>query len=73
MSTAVAGRCMIKVKTVETKLTRMKIRMQKIFEFPSKMIQKIDAIKTFVLPTINSTLLNGDVGRRQLTKMDEKI
>jgi hypothetical protein len=72
MGKTISRRCTIKVRAAETKLTRMKIRMQKIVEFPLKIVQKIDAIKTFVLLAIDSTLLNGYVGRGQLTKMDKK-
>jgi hypothetical protein len=36
-------------------------------------VQKIDAARTFLLPTLDFMLLNGDVGKKQLKKMDENI
>jgi hypothetical protein len=36
-------------------------------------IQKINAVKTFLLPTLDFMMLNGDVGKKQLKKMDAKI
>jgi hypothetical protein len=36
-------------------------------------VQKIDAIKTLVFPSLDFVLLNGDIGRKELKKMDSKI
>jgi hypothetical protein len=36
-------------------------------------VQKINAVKTFLLPTLDFMMLNGDVGKKQLKKMDAKI
>jgi hypothetical protein len=36
-------------------------------------VQKIDAIKTFLLPSLDFLMLNGEIGRGQLSKIDKKI
>jgi hypothetical protein len=73
LGTPVTARRKMELKGVEAKLTEIKIRMKKIMESPLLTVQKIDAVKTFVLPTLDFTMLNGDVGVRQLTKMDKHI
>jgi hypothetical protein len=35
-------------------------------ESPLLVVQKIDAVKTFLLPMMDFMLLNGDVGKTQL-------
>jgi hypothetical protein len=47
--------------------------LEKIMSSPLLSVQKIDAIKTFLLPSIDFLLLNGEVGARQLRSMDKKI
>jgi hypothetical protein len=39
----------------------MRIRLEKIIDSPLLTVQKIDAIKTFVLPMLDFIPLNGDV------------
>jgi hypothetical protein len=73
LGTAVAARRTVKLGTVEAKLTEMKMRLQKILESPLLIVQKIDALKTFVLPTLDFMMLNGDVVEKQLRKMDQHI
>jgi hypothetical protein len=66
LGTAVAARRQVKFETVEAKLTEMKMQIQKIMESPLSTVQKIDAKKTFVLPTLDFMILNGDVGEKQM-------
>jgi 3-dehydroquinate dehydratase len=73
LGTAVSARRTVKLEAVEAKLTEMKVRLQKIMESPLLIVQKIDAVKTFVLPTLDFMMLNGDVGEKQLAKMDSHI
>jgi uncharacterized C2H2 Zn-finger protein len=73
LGTAVSARRTVKLSAAQQKISDMKIRIQKIVDSPLKTVQKIDAIKTFVLPTLDSTMLNGDVGKRQLEHLDQKI
>jgi hypothetical protein len=61
----------IKFETIEVKLIEINIRLQKIIESPLLIIQKIDTMKTFVLPTLDFMMLNGDVGEKQLIKMNK--
>jgi hypothetical protein len=42
-------------------------------ELPLLIVQKIDAIKTFLLPTLDFRMIIGDVGEKQLMKMDQHI
>jgi hypothetical protein len=62
LGTAVAARRIVKLEAIEAKLTEMKIRMKTILESPLLIVQKIDAVRTFVLPTLDFAMLNGDVG-----------
>jgi hypothetical protein len=73
LSTAVSARRTVKREAAEAKIIDMKIRIQKIMESPLKINQKINAIKRFVLPSLDSTMLNGDVGKRQFGKLDQRI
>jgi hypothetical protein len=47
--------------------------LKKTMESTLPTVQKIDARKTFVLPTLDFMIFNGDVGEKQLTKMDKYI
>jgi hypothetical protein len=73
LGTAIAARRRLKITAAESKLTEMRVRLKKILESPLLIVQKIDAIKTFLLPTIDFMLLNGDVGEKQVAKMDQHI
>jgi hypothetical protein len=42
-------------------------------ESPLLIVQKIDAMKTFILPMLDFMMLNGDVGEKQLLVMDKYI
>jgi hypothetical protein len=73
LSPAVAARRMVKLEAAEAKLAEMKVRLMKILESPLLIVQKIDAMKTFVLPMLDFMILNGDVGEKQLMVMDKCI
>jgi hypothetical protein len=51
----------------------MEIRLQKIIGSRLLTVHKINAVKTFLLPTRDFMTLNGDVGKKQLKKTDAKI
>jgi hypothetical protein len=40
---------------------------------PLLIVQKIDTLEMFLLPTLDFMMLNGDVGEKQLKKMDQRI
>jgi hypothetical protein len=73
LGTAVAPKRRAKLEAIETKLMEMKVRLKKIMESPLLIVQKIDAVKIFLLPTLDFVMLNGDVGEKQLEKMDKHI
>jgi hypothetical protein len=74
LGTAVAPRRTVRLEVAETKLTQMKIRLKKIIESPLLIVQKIDAMKTFVLPMPDFMMLNGDIGEKALMmRMDKHI
>jgi hypothetical protein len=73
LGTAVAPRRTVKLEAAEAKLTETKTRLKKIMESPLLIMQKIDAMKTFVLPMLDFMMLNGDLGEKQLMKMDKHI
>jgi hypothetical protein len=51
----------------------MGVRGKQIIESPLLVVQKIDAVKTFLLPSLDFMLLNGDVGEKQLEEMDKHV
>jgi hypothetical protein len=63
----------VKLQAVNEKITEMEILLQKIMESPLLTVQKIDAVKTFLIPSLDFLMLNGEVGGRQLNKLDQKI
>jgi hypothetical protein len=73
LGTAVAPRRTVKLEAVEAKLTGVRIGLKKIMESQLLLVQKIDAIKTFLLPTLDFMMLNGDVGEKQLIELDKHI
>jgi hypothetical protein len=73
LGTAVAARRTVKLEAVEAKLTEMRARLKKMIEAPLLIVQKIDAVKTFLLPMLDFMMLNGDVGESQLKNMDKHI
>jgi hypothetical protein len=73
LGTAIAPRRTVTLEATEAKLTEMKIRLKKIIESPVLIVQKIDAMKTFVLPMLDFMILKGDIGEAVLMKMDKHI
>jgi hypothetical protein len=73
LGTTVAARRTVKLEAVKTKLTEMRTRLAKIIDSPLLAVQKIDAIRTFLLPMLDFMLLNGDVGVKQLRELDQNI
>jgi hypothetical protein len=51
----------------------MKMQVQKTMESTLLTIRKIDALKTFGLPTLDFMILNRDLGENQLKKTDQHI
>lgn len=45
----------------------------KIMESWLKIVQRSDAIKKFVLPTLDSMMLNREIEKKQLKKFDQRI
>jgi hypothetical protein len=73
LGTAVAARRNVKLQSMTSKFNDMKILVDKIMHSPLSTVQKIDAVKTFVIPRFDFPMLNGEVGKVQLDKMDEFI
>jgi hypothetical protein len=73
LGTAIAPRRTVKLEAAEAKLTETKIRLKKIMESPLLIGQKIEAMKTFVLPMLDFMMLNGDIGEKVLMNMDKHI
>jgi hypothetical protein len=70
LGTAVAARREVKLEAIKSKSSEMKVRVKRIMESQWLTVQKIDAVKTFLLPTLDFILLNGDVGEMRQRKMD---
>jgi hypothetical protein len=73
LGTAIAPRRTVRFGATEAKLTEMKIRLKKIIESPLLIVQKIDAMKIFVLSMLDFMMLNGDIGEKALMNMDKHI
>jgi hypothetical protein len=73
LGTPVTARKTVKLQAVSEKITEIEIMLQKIMKSPLLTVQKIDAVKTFLLPSLDFMLLNGEVGKVQLMKLDQKI
>jgi hypothetical protein len=73
LGTAVAPRRNVKLRALTPKLSEMKIRLMKIMGSPLLIVQKIDAIKTFILPMLDFAMLNGDIGENDLMRIDKHI
>jgi hypothetical protein len=73
LGTAVAARRNVKLHATSYKFHEMKSLVQKILNSPLLIVQKIDAIKTFVIPCFDFLLLNGDLSRTQLKNIDSYI
>jgi hypothetical protein len=50
LGTTVAARRTVKLQVAEAKLSKMRLRLQKIMDSPLLTVQTIDAVNTFVLP-----------------------
>jgi hypothetical protein len=73
LGTPVAPRTTVKLEAAGANPTQMKIRLRKIMESPLLIVQKIDAMKTFVLPMLDFMMLNREVGEKQLMKIDKHV
>jgi hypothetical protein len=73
LGTAISARRKVRLEAAPAKYPEMGIRLQKIVASRLLTIQKTNAIKTFLLPTLHFVLLNGDVGKKQLKKTGAKI
>jgi hypothetical protein len=69
----IADRRTVKLKSVKFKLEEMDILLEKILSSPVLTVQKIDAVKTFLLLSIDFLLFNGEVGVTPLQAMDRKF
>jgi hypothetical protein len=73
LGTAVAARRNIKLQATNIKFDEMKTLVQKIISSPLLTVQKIDAIKTFVIPCFDFLMLNGEISKVHLKEMDSFI
>jgi hypothetical protein len=69
----IAARKTVKLKSAKFKLKEIQVLLGKIMSSPLLIVQKIDVVKIFLLPSIDFFLLNGEVGRSQLRVMDKRI
>jgi hypothetical protein len=73
LGTAVAARRNVKLQATNSKFDEMKILIQKIINSPLAIVQKIDAIKTFVIPCFDFLMLNGEISKTHLNNIDSFI
>jgi hypothetical protein len=69
----IMARKTVKFKYAKFKLKEMEALLEKIISSSLFIIQKIDAIKTFVLSLIDFSLLNGEIGIKDLEIMEKRI
>jgi hypothetical protein len=73
LGVAVASRRNTKQQTTNTKLAEMRQLLEKIMSSHLLTVQKIDAVKTFLLPSIDYQLLNGELSRAKVRELDKAI
>jgi hypothetical protein len=73
LGTAVAARRNVKLHATISKFDEMKTLVRKIIASPLLTVQKIDAIKTFVIPCFDFLMLNGDISKTRLNNIDAFI
>jgi hypothetical protein len=75
LGTAISARRKVRLEAATAKCAEMEmeIRLQKIIGSRLLTVQKINAVKTFLLPTLYFMMSNGDVDKKQLKKTDAKI
>jgi hypothetical protein len=75
LGTAISARWKVRLEAATAKCgeMEMEIRLQKIIGSRLLTVQKINAVKTFLLSILDFIMLNGDVGKKQMIKMDVKI
>jgi hypothetical protein len=73
LGTAVAARRSVKLESIRAKLAEARLLVKRIVKSKLLTVQKIDAIKTFVIPSLDFALLNGDVGLKDLRELDAYI
>jgi hypothetical protein len=73
LGAAIAARNSVKLETIKTKLTEMRVQLEKIMESPVLAVQKIDPVKPFLLPSLDFMLPNGDIGEEQVENMDKRF
>jgi hypothetical protein len=69
LGTAVAARRNVKLRSTAAVFDEMKTLVYKVIRSPLKTVQKISAVKTFVIPRFDFMMLNGEVS---LVKLQEK-
>jgi hypothetical protein len=73
LGTAVTKRMKPKFKSAEATFNEAHILVKKIMQSPLLTVQKVDAVKTFVLPKFDFLLLNGQARVADLTTLDKFI
>jgi hypothetical protein len=73
LGTALSARRNVKLNATNYKFDEMKVLVHKILNSPLLTVQKIDAIKTFVIPCFDFLMLNGDLSRTRLRETDSYI
>jgi hypothetical protein len=63
LSAPIAARRIMKLKSAKLKLKEMKALLGKIISSPLLTVQKIDAVKTFLLPSMDFLFMNGEIAR----------
>jgi hypothetical protein len=72
-STTVAARRTVILEAAEARLAEMKLWVPRIMGSAFITVEKINAIKTFLVPMLDFMLLNGDIGITQLSVIDQNI
>jgi uncharacterized C2H2 Zn-finger protein len=73
LGVAVGAHQTIKFKAVKPKFRAMRDLLDKVMNSGLLTVQKIDAVKTFVLPSLDYPLLNGAVAKKDLTEFDKHV
>jgi hypothetical protein len=73
LGVAVGAHQTVKFQAVKQKFREMRELVDKIMQSVLLTVQKVDAVKTFVLPAMDYQLLNGAVAKKDLIEFDKHV
>lgn len=73
LGSPIAARKVSKIKSSSEIIQKFQDKVQKVFDSNLLEVQKLHALRTFLIPTLDFALINGQLKAKHLTKMDSLI